>query len=164
MKFLPEINAYLYENNSLWHKISPKLLNRNFFLWQDISSFDNSCGKKNLLVARNFLLWQEISSCGKKFLPVARHLFLWKIFVSDIIFCMKIILLFPKESSFYDTRKGLLTTEKHWLGRNFLHHLAGNTFVSSLWQKRVNFCQHFVWAWRFRGSLAPWLPGNIPPW
>ena len=156
MKFLPEINAYLYENNSLWHKISPKLLDRNFFLWQDISSFDNSCGKKNLLVARNFLLWQEISSCGKKFLPVARHLFLWKIFVSDIIFCMKIILLFPKESSSYDTRKGLLTTEKHWLGRNFLHHLAGNTFVSSLWEKTHKFLPSF------RVSLKiSWEPGII---
>ena len=141
MKFLhvleifPELYAYLYENDSLWHKISPKVPGTgNFFLWQEISSCDNPiCGKKFLLVARNFFLWQEISFCGKKFIlwqdisSLEKYL-LWH------YFCIQIMLLFPKESSSSDTRKCLLTTEKHWFGRNFLHHLAGNTFVSSLWQ------------------------------
>jgi len=59
-KFLPEINAYLYENNSLWQ-----------------------------FVARNFFLWQKISFCSKKFLPVARHLLFRKISDCGMIFAWK---------------------------------------------------------------------------
>ena len=132
---------------SSWDRKLPTVT-RNFFLWQEISSYD----KKFLPVTRNFFLWQDISSCDKKFLPVTRNFFLLQ----------KIFLW--QESASYETRKYLRSAEKHWFDRNFLLYFAWNTFLSNLWQIRVNFCQHFVWAWRFRGNLAPWFPWNIPPW
>ena len=49
------------------------------------------------------------------------------------------------------------------IGRNpSFYRKYGNTL--NLWQNSVNCCKDFVWEWRFRGSLAPWLPVNIPPW
>ena len=78
---------------------------------------------------------------------MARHFFLRKVSVCDNIFAL--------ENLFF---------LQHLFDRNFLLHFAENTFLSNFWQKHVNFRQHFVGAWRFRGSLAPWLPGNIPPW
>ena len=123
-------------NDLLWHEISPKLLG------QEISS----CDKKFLLVARNFFLWQDISSLGK-------YLFV-TLFLHENNVTLpkrKFFLWHKKMSSYY--RKALVWQKL----------FAGNTFVSSLRQKRVNFCLHFVWAWRFCGSLAPWILWNIPP-
>ena len=137
-----------------------------FLLVQEISSRNLClstwkticCDIKFPTFARNFLpvtrivfLWQEFFSCDKNFFLVTRIFFLWQ-----AIFCDKKFLPFTKnpllwsEISFCD--KKFLTVAKHFLLRKIYVYLLF-----------VNFCQHFVWAWRFRGSLAPWLPGNIPP-
>ena len=47
--------------------------------------------------------------------------------------------------------------------KNFFIWQEIQTFKSNLRQNNVKCWQNFVWVWRFRGSLAPRLPANIPP-
>ena len=151
-KFPQEINAYLYENDSLLHKSFPKVPGTgNFFLWQEISSCDNSiCGKKFLLVARNFFLWQEI-------LPVARHLFFRKISDCDIIFAWK---------SCYSSQKKVLplTQENVFLLQKSIG-LAGTFCI--IWQE-IPSCQvcdkmrKFLPTFRVSLKIS-WEPGSLAP-
>ena len=118
----------------------------NFFLWQDISS----CNKKCPPATRNFFLWQEISSINYRFLSVTSNFFL-----RQLITC-------SAKMSLHVTRKFsciLCVIERiPSFDRKY-----GNTLKSNSRQNSVNSWKNFVWAWIFRGSLAPWLPGNFPP-
>ena len=141
----------------LWKNISDSNkkfvpVTRFFFVWQEISS----CDKKFL----TFFLWQEISSNAKEFLSVTGHLCLWQ----EIPFC-------PWYKSFLSvTRNFFLWQETISCmlcvidRRNpSFDRKCGNTLKSNLRQNSGNYYKNFMSAWRFRGSLAPWLPANIPP-
>ena len=104
----------------------------------------------NFFVVRNFLFFPLTS------LP-EENICSWQ------FFCMKIMLFFPKERFSFDTKNLFLLQKSIGSTEPFLFYLAGNTILSNLQEKHVNFCWHFIWAWRFHGSLAPWLPQNIPP-
>ena len=93
---------------------------------------------KFLPLTKSFFLWQEISSNAKKFLPETRNFFPWQ----ENISCMLCVI--GRIPSF---------DRKYWY-----------TLKSNSRQNSVNCCKNFVWARRFHGNLAPWFPGNIPPW
>ena len=144
-KFLPVIGHFclIQEIPSYDKKYLPE--KRNFFLWQEISSRD----KKFLPATRNFFFWQEISALDKRFLPMPIVFFLWQ-----LITC--------------SAKKFLPVTRKYFLHvvcdrKNSFIWQEIRTFKSNLRQNSVNCCKNFVWVWRFRGSLAPRLPANIPP-
>ena len=103
-----------------------------------------------ILMLRKIFLWQEISDHGKKFISMARHFFPRKISVCDTTF--------TQENLFF-------LQESICLTGTFCFILKKKNFLSNLWRKCMNFCQHFMCCRRFPGSLAPWpwLTGNIPP-
>ena len=153
-KFLTvALNSFLWQEVSFCDK-KFLLMPGNFFLWQDISASD----KKFLPVTRNFFLWQEIYNCGMKFLPLTKSFFLWQEISSN---AKKFL---PETRNFFLWQENISCMlcvigripsfdRKYWY-----------TLKSNSRQNSVNCCKNFVWARRFRGNLAPWFPGNIPPW
>ena len=117
-------------------------------------------------VARNFFLWQEISSCGKKFLTVARNFLLWQdIFSLENIrlwhyFCMKIISLFPKESSsFFLWHKKMSSYYRNALVWQELFASFGRKYLRVKFMTKT---RKFLPTFRVSLKIS-WEPGSLAP-
>ena len=113
---------------------------RNFFPWQDIPAFE----KKILPLARNFFLWKEISALAMRFLYVTRNFFLWQ-----LIICSATMLLLVTRKYLWHVVFVWYEEFLHWTDRKYLE----VKFTPKQRELLPKFCV----------SLAPWLPGNIPP-
>ena len=130
-----------------------------FCLWQEFSSYD----KKILRVTRHFFLGQEIHSCNKKLLLVTRNFFFWqKIYVLDKIFISVARDFFLWQLINCSARMFLSVTRKKFL------HVVCDMKKCFIWQElrkylEVKFApKQCESPHKFRGSMAPWHPGNIP--